>query len=126
MKKFLIFILSLFLINICFGATNVSVEIDNYGWIKITSDNNISEKVNNLNYIEIYQYKSENGYKYSLKLPIDKEHKQFIYNLSPIGKFNLDKVESAKFLKIDNYYVKNGVVYVKYSYNYWYMPNLHC
>ncbi len=78
----------------------------------------LSEKVKNLNYLDIYKFKEDSVYKFNLKVPLDKEHNQLIYNLSPIGKFNLNEVKSAKFLKIDNYSLNNGVIEVRYSYNY--------
>ncbi|WP_423793209.1 M48 family metalloprotease [Methanocaldococcus indicus] len=117
MRKILYFLLVLFVISYNFGI-NVSVYIDNYGWIKISSEKNISAKINNLNYLDIYKFEENGTYKFNLKVPLDKEHKQLIYNLSPIGNFKVNKVESSNFLKIDSYKVKNGIIDVKYSYNY--------
>ena len=117
MKKVLYFLAVLFMINYSFGI-NVSVDIDNYGWIKISCEKNISEDIKNLNYLDVYEFKKDNIYKFNLKVPLDKEHNQLTYNLSPIGNFKLNKVESVGFLKIDSYSVKNGVIEVKYSYNY--------
>ena len=118
MKKVLYFLLAvLFVINYSFGI-NVSVDIDNCGWIKISCEKNISEDIKNLSYLDVYEFKKDNIYKFNLKVPLDKEHNQLTYNLSPIGNFKLNKVESAGFLKIDSYSVKNGVIEVKYSHNY--------
>ncbi|ACX71914.1 peptidase M48 Ste24p [Methanocaldococcus vulcanius M7] len=117
MKKFVIILILLTLFQLSFGV-NVSVDIDSYGWITITSEKNISKNLENLKYLQLWSSKNGNIYIFQLKVPLNKNKSQLIYNLSPIGKFHINKVSTEKFFKINDYKVENGEIIVNYSYNF--------